>query len=93
MEWDIFSLCVWDRAIAADGMTQNEFLSRLWPFKHELLEWACLHSTVRLFLLSSALDPDDVHFPWVYQCILWLQTQNQFTVVLLKQVRVYFEIL
>ncbi|KAK1569245.1 hypothetical protein Q3G72_034313 [Acer saccharum] len=25
---------------AADGMTQNEFLSRLWPFKHELLEWA-----------------------------------------------------
>lgn len=58
-----------------------------------------LHSTVRLFLLSSdhlpgEMDPDDVNFPW--SMYIQLQTWNPFTVVqlLLKQVfKVYLEIL
>lgn len=36
--------------LGADGMTQNEFLSRLWPFKHELLEWAAVNFLTPLFV-------------------------------------------
>lgn len=36
--------------LGADGITQNEFLSRLWPFKHELLEWAAVNFFTPLFV-------------------------------------------
>lgn len=82
--------------LGADGMTQNDFLSRLWPFKHELLEWAVNFFTplfVSFFFpriiypQNGEMDPDDVNFPW--SMYIQLQTWNPFTVVqlLLKQVK------
>jgi hypothetical protein len=58
--------------LGADGMTQNEFWYRLWPFKHELIQWA-VNLFTELFAYfffpriiypqKGEMDPDDVNFP------------------------------
>ena len=78
---------------AADG--QNDFLSRLWPFKHESLEWAVNFFFTPLFAYFFFPriiypDPDDVNFPWS----MYTQKPGIYCRAAAAQaVRVYFEIL
>lgn len=47
MKWDIFSVCFWDKAVilGAQELLSPLTASRLWPFKHENLDWTSRYFT------------------------------------------------
>jgi hypothetical protein len=73
--WDVFSLSLWDKACLLYPTSRNPAVSygRLWPFKHDLREWAyryiepvyCFFAPKRVvFPMRGEPLPDEDSFPW-----------------------------